>query len=100
MRLFFTAILVSVTAVAICGYPVNGSKGLSNDTDDVNVPKVTYCELIKHPKRFHDKVVEVTAIFERGFEKSYLFDEEGCNKGLRQFETWVGHDESFVIEGD
>ena len=69
-------------------------------TDDTTVPKVSYCELIKHPEKFDDKVVEVTATFENGFEKSYLYDTDGCKKGLSQRETWVGFDTSFVMDGD
>jgi hypothetical protein len=90
MRIILTAILLSLTGI---------SQGPSNDPANV-APKVTYCELIKHPEKFHDKVVEITAIFERDFEVSYLFDESGCQKGLKRSEMWVDHDKSFVSEGD
>jgi len=100
MRLFLIAIFIGLTATAIFGFAIQEPKRTSNNTDDVMVPKVTYCELMKHPERFDYRVVQVSAVFERGFEKSYLYDDEGCNKGLRRADTWVSHDQSFVIDGD
>ena len=70
MRLFFSALLLALTAATIGAGAAKDSQ--SNDKSAVAVPKVTYCELVKHPKKFQDKVVEVNAILEKGFEKSYL----------------------------
>ena len=95
MRMFLTTVFVGLTAVAICACAARGAKG-----DDKAVPKITYCELIKHPEKYDDRVVEVTAIFENGFEKSYLYDTDGCKNGLSKSETWVGFDKSFVMDGD
>ncbi len=91
MRIIRASIFVSVAGVmlvAIYGCAVQGSQGTA--TDDP-VATVTYCELLKNPKRYHDKVVRINAVFERGFEKSSLFDEEGCSKGKPsgQSDTWV-----------
>ena len=88
-------VIVVLTTVGVCGQE---SKGPSSKID-VAVPKLTYCQLIKHPEKYDDRVVEVTGIFERRFEVSYLYDEEGCQKDLRKSETWVTHYESFVTDG-
>lgn len=67
---------------------------------DVNLndtPTVTYCELVKYPDRFHGKMIRVSAIYERGFEKSYLYAPD-CANGHR--EMWVGHDKSIVLKGE
>lgn len=97
MRTVLLISLAGVVLVAICGCTVT-----ANDVGDGSVAPVTYCELMKNPKRYHDKVVRVNAVFERGFEKSSLFDEErGCGKPAPvQSEVWVTHDESFVMDGD
>lgn len=93
MRIFLSLLFVALSTVAICTRAARGS-------DDKTVPKITYCELIKHSEKYDDRVVEVTAIFENGFEKSYLYDDEGCKNGLSKRETWVGFDKSFVMDGD
>jgi hypothetical protein len=95
MRIFLTALFVALSTVAIWAHAGQGGKA-----DDQDVPKVTYCELIKHPEKFDDKVVEVTAIYGNGFEKSYLYDKDLCKKGMDQPQTWVAYDKSFVMEGD
>ena len=95
MRMFLITILAALTSVAICACAANAAKG-----DDKAVPKITYCELIKHPEKYDDKVVEVTAIYGNGFEKSYLYDKDLCNKGMDQPQTWVAYDKSFVMDGD
>lgn len=95
MRIFVTTILVGLIALAICACAAQGAK-----VDDKTIPKLTYCELIKHSEKYDDKVVEVTAIYGNGFEKSYLYDKEDCKNGLSQSQTWVAYDKSFVMEGD
>ena len=103
MRIIRASVFVSlagVMLVVISGCAVQGSQGTVSDDP---VATVTYCELLKNPKRFHDKVVRVNAVFERGFEKSSLSDEDGCSKGKpgnAQSDTWVSHDKSFVMDGD
>ena len=92
MRIFLTIILIAVTT---CACAAQGAK-----SDDNAIPKVTYCELIKHPEKYDDKVIEVTAIYGNGFEQSFLYDKGLCNKGIDQPRTWVGYDKSFVMEGD
>jgi len=103
MRIIQSVILVGVVLMAIYGCTIKGSKG-TNVGDDP-VATVTYCDLLKHPERFHNKVVRVNAVFESGFEKSSLSDSEGCSKGkvtsgTAQSDTWVSFDKSFVMDGD
>ena len=107
MRIFRTSVIVGlagVMLVAICGCAVRGSQDTVNQNGDEPVATVTYCQLLKDPKRFHNKVVRVNAIFERGFERSSLFDEAECSKGkpahASQSDTWVSYDKTFVMEGD
>ncbi len=104
MRMIRASIFVSVAGmmlVGIYGCAVQGSQGTVSDDP---VATVTYCELMKNPKRYHDKVVRVNALFSRNFEVSSLHDEEDCTKGKpdyrSQSSTWVGHDKTFAMEGD
>ena len=98
------SVFVSVAGmmlVGIYGCAVQGSQGTAADDP---VATVTYCELMKNPKRYHDKVVRVNALFSRNFEVSSLHDEEDCTKGkpdyTSQSSTWVGYDKTFAMEGD
>lgn len=104
MRMIRASIFVSVAGmmlVGIYGCAVQGSQGTAADDP---VATVTYCELMKNPKRYHDKVVRVNALFSRNFEVSSLHDEEDCTKGkpdyTSQSSTWVGYDKTFAMEGD
>ena len=103
MRIIRASIFVSVAGmmlVAIYGCAVRGSQGRAADDP---VATVTYCELMKNPKRYHDKVVRVNALFGRDFEESFLFDEELCSKGKPvdlESQTWVSYDKTFVMDGD
>jgi len=95
------AAVAGVMLVAIYGCAVRGSQGTAVDDP---VATVTYCELMKDPKRYHDKVVRVNALFGREFEQSSLFAEEDCSKGkpgsASQSDTWVSYYKTFVFEGD
>jgi len=93
MRIFLIAILIAVTTCACAAQQAK--------SDDKTIPKVTYCELMKHPEKFDDKVIEVTAIYGNGFEKSHLYDKDLChNMDPSQARTWVAYDKSFVMDGD
>ena len=104
MRMIRASVFVTVAGmmlVGIYGCAVQGSPGTAADDP---VATVTYCELMKNPKRYHDKVVRVNALFSRNFEVSSLHDEEDCTKGkpdyTSQSSTWVGYDKTFAMEGD
>ena len=104
MRMIRAAVFVSVAGmmlVGIYGCAVQGSQGTVADDP---VATVTYCELMKNPKRYHDKVVRVNALFSRNFEVSSLHDEEDCTKAKQDYtsqsSTWVGYDKTFAMEGD
>ena len=103
MRILQASVFVGLAGVmlaVICGCVVHGSQEAVVDDP---VATVTYCELLKDPKRFDNKVVRVIAVYEQGFEKSSLFDEEGCSRGkpaAGQSDTWVSIDKSFVMDGD
>ena len=104
MRIIRSLVFVSlagVMLVVICGCAVEGSQGTANQNGD-EPEAVTYCQLMKDPKRFHNKVVRVNALYERDFEQSYLFDEEDCPSGKPGYpsDTWVSYDKTFVMEGD
>ena len=104
MRMIRASIFVSVAGmmqVAIFGCAVQGSQ--STGADDP-VATVTYCELMKNPKRYHDKVVRVNALYGRDFEQSSLFSEEDCSKGKPDHAslsaTWVSYYKTFIDDGD
>ena len=103
MRTSVFAGVAGVMLFVICGCAVRGSQETANQNGDEPVATVTYCQLLKDPKRFHNKVVRINAVFERGFEKSSLSDHEGCSKGrpgYAQSDTWVSYDKAFIMEGD
>lgn len=104
MRIIRASVFVSIAGVllaAIYGCTVQGSQGTAADDP---VATVTYCELMKNPKRYHDKVVRVNALFGRDFEQSSLFAEEDCSKGkpdnASPSATWVSYYKTYVIDGD
>lgn len=104
MRTVLFITLAGVALLAICGCAIKGSQGPANNTDG-SVTTVTFCELMKHPERFHNKVVRVVdAVFEQEFEQMSLGDRGICNKNNpmddAQFGTWVSYDKSFVMDGD
>jgi hypothetical protein len=99
MRLVSTSIFfgfAGLTLSVFCTCVVTRSQADSTSNNG-DVPTVTYCELTRTPDRFHERVVRINAIYENGFEKSYLYDPE-CRGG--QSEMWVSHDKSFVLKGD
>jgi hypothetical protein len=49
----------------------NGSKILINN----EIPKVTFCEMVKNPKAYFDKTIRITATFSQATEAQYLNDE-------------------------
>lgn len=98
------SIFVSVAGmmlVAIYGCGVHGSQGTAADDP---VATVTYCELMKNSKLYHDKVVRVNALYGRDFEQSSLYSEEDCSKGKPDSAslsaTWVSYYKTFIDEGD
>ena len=92
MRIFLVLVFSVLTAMTICAVQ-------STDPGRIAVPKVTYCELIKHPDRYHNQVVQVEGVFQRDFEQSFLSDKTIC-EGSTPSQTWVGYDKSFVMDGD
>ena len=104
MRMIRASVFAAVAGVmlaAIYGCTVHGSQGSAADDP---VATVTFCELMKNPKHYHDKVVRVNALFGRDFEQSSLFSEEDCSKGKPDYAslsaTWVSYYKTFVIDGD
>ena len=70
----------------------------SNPRNVAETPTVSYCELVREPQRYKDKVVRVQAQYRIGFEVSFLYDVE-CIKGKTPLEqaaarqeTWLGFD--------
>src|SRR4029079_15063829 len=104
MRIIRASLFISVAGVmltAIYGCAVHGSQGTNTDEP---VATVTYCELMKDPKRYDGKVIRVKAILGRNFEVSSLSSEEACSKGnpdyLTQTATWVSYYKTYVEDGD
>ena len=104
MRMIRASVFAAVAGVmlaAIYGSTVQGSQGTAADEPVVTV---TFCELMKNPKLYHDKVVRVNALFGRDFEQSSLFSEEDCSKGKPDYAslsaTWVSYYKTYVIDGD
>jgi hypothetical protein len=104
MRIIRASIFVSVAVVMLVAIYVCAARGSQGTAASDQVPTVTYCELMKNPKRYHDKVVRVNALFARDFEVSSLYDQEDCTKGKPDYaslsSTWVGYDKTFVMDGD
>lgn len=64
----------------------------------LETPTVSYCELIRNPQRYNEKLVRVHAHYRVGFEVSYLYDLEcvkdktPVEKARAQQETWLNFD--------
>jgi hypothetical protein len=55
------------------------------------IPTVAYCDLIRNPELYDQKVIRVKAIYRYGYEWSELY----CGDCLKEGQTWVDFDESF-----
>jgi hypothetical protein len=97
MKVLLISILIGgLTLPMFSACAVTRSEGSThNDKDEI--PTVTACQLLQKADRFHEKVVRISAVHEKGFEKSYLYDPE-CRS--LQSQMWVSLDKSFVQEGD
>ncbi|MBX7172732.1 MAG: hypothetical protein K1X72_17310 [Pyrinomonadaceae bacterium] len=42
------------------------------------IPTVAFCEMVKHPQKYFDKTIRVTAAFTQADEGQYLDDEKNC----------------------
>jgi len=97
-------IAIALLALALCMVSACASirsQPNSNRAVEDEVPTISFCKLLQNPEQFHQKVVRVTAIYENGFEKSYLYD-LNCKSQERggQPVVWVGRDKSFVRNGE
>jgi hypothetical protein len=64
----------------------------------LDIPTISYCDLVREPARYQDTLVRVNAQYRTGFEVSYLYD-LACVKGKTPLEqsaarqeTWLGFD--------
>jgi hypothetical protein len=78
IMLLLLASLASATAVA------------QTEQDFSGVPTISYCDLVKEPASYDQKVVRVKAVYVVGFEGSLFYDAV-CGGG----NTWVKFDPSF-----
>src|SRR6266550_5081055 len=53
---------------------------------------VAYCDLIRNPDQYNQKLVRVSAIYRYGYEWSELY----CLEWRKDTKTWVDFDESFA----
>ncbi len=42
------------------------------------IPTVSFCEMVKHPKKYFNKTIRLTATFTRATEAQYLSDNKNC----------------------
>lgn len=100
MRQFLTSILLIFLGLALammsgCAVTRSQTNAGGRETD---VPAtVSYCKLVRNADQYHEKMVRVTGVYERGFEKSYLYDPE-CREVRPGM--WVSQHKSFVLDGD
>jgi hypothetical protein len=100
ITLFIT--LLSLAGLAFGQDPRRFTKNVYTSADLDKAPVVTYCELTRNPEMYHEKIVRLRAVYQSGFEMSYLYDKV-CSKdappklpktGLSS-ETWVWFDELY-----
>lgn len=95
MRLFLTSLLITLAGL---GLAIMSACAVTKSQTNPDVAlEVSYCKLVDNPDRYHEKLVRVSGVYERGFEKSYLYDPE-CRSN--QSQMWVSHHKSFVLDGD
>ena len=107
MRPFLTSILMIFAGLVLAmtsGCAVTKSQTKADDSGTDVAATVSYCELVRNADRFHEKVVRVKGIYERGFERSYFYDPECKNSRPEMWrnhdKSWVSQHKSFVVEGD
>lgn len=97
MRPFLSSILMIFVIAMTSGCAVTRSQTKADGGGTDVAATVSFCELVRNADRFHEKVVRVKVIYEKGFEKSYLYDPE-CRSNTSQM--WVNYHKSFVQDGD
>ncbi|HEX6728399.1 MAG TPA: hypothetical protein VF074_00235, partial [Pyrinomonadaceae bacterium] len=71
MRPFLTSILMIFAGLALA--MTSGCDVTRSQTNPDVALEVKYCKLVDNPDRYHEKLVRVSGVYERGFEKSYLY---------------------------
>lgn len=61
--------------------------------EEKNPPTVAFCELIKHPELYDNRIVRTQAISAIGFESQVIYDPQCSTKETR---VWAGSAESSV----
>ena len=85
--LFLIGVFASLAST--CLMPLSARVSGPSFTSDV--PTVAYCDLIRNPKRYDDKLIRIRAIYRYGYEWSQFY----CPGCLSEGETWVDFEKSF-----
>lgn len=98
MRTFQTLLLLA--PLLICAsYADNrfcAAASLAETADDEGgeIRAVAFCEMVKHPRRYFDKAVRLTATYRVGHETAYLMDEQcGLSRRVKVGVGFVNTDE-------
>lgn len=67
------------------------SAKVSNPSFASVVPTVAYCDLIRNPKLYCDKLIRIRVLYRYGYEWSQFY----CPECLSEGETWVDFEKSF-----
>jgi hypothetical protein len=68
--------------------PVNSAP--APDLSTMQVPTVSFCELVSHPDKYDNQIVRTQAVVYYGFEASVLYHAD-CDR----FDTWAAYDSSY-----
>jgi hypothetical protein len=81
---------------AFSSAPQQNEKLKPNKNSEMDAITVAYCDLVRRPELYDQKVIRVKAIYRYGYEWSELY----CGDCLKGHQTWVGFDESFETRTD
>jgi hypothetical protein len=90
----FLQLLVDVSSIPAQMSPLPALAAQSSSLSSAaEVPTIDFCDLVKHPQRYYDKTVRITAKWKTGFEFSYLSDDR-CLKASDNIAVKFVNDET------
>ena len=95
MRLLAASLLI--TALTSSFVQGQNSSSQQKSSTAMEIPTITFCEMIQRPEAYDNKTVRVKAIYRFGFEWSELYSIDCWSRENR---TWVDFDESFESNSD
>lgn len=81
--------IIGIVAAGLLAFAVTMVPMRSRHDDKYTT--VAYCDLVRNPERYDQKLVRVSAVYRYGYEWSELY----CLECATEAKTWIDFDESF-----